>query len=71
MLSGLFYHYFLDQSVSNSRVPGQFLFVIIIIMFYRNLVFNANSEDPDQMPHSVAPDLDLHCMLNTLLGFPY
>ena len=27
----------------------------------------ANSGDPDQMPLSVAPDLGLHCLLNTLL----
>ena len=28
----------------------------------------ANSEDPDQMPHSTASDLGLHCLRNTLLG---
>ena len=28
----------------------------------------ANSEDPDQMPHSVASDLGLHYLLITLLG---
>ena len=28
----------------------------------------ANSEDPDQTPHSVVSDLDLHCLPNTLLG---
>ena len=28
----------------------------------------ANCEDPDQMPHSVASDLGLHCLPNTLLG---
>ena len=27
----------------------------------------ANSGDPDQMPHSVASDLGLHCLLITLL----
>ena len=27
----------------------------------------ANSEDPDQMPHSVASDLGLHCLRITLL----
>ena len=27
----------------------------------------ANSEDPDQMPHSVASDLGLHCLSITLL----
>ena len=28
----------------------------------------ANSGDPDQMPHSAASDLGLHCLPNTLLG---
>ena len=28
----------------------------------------ANSEDPNQMPHSVASDLGLHCLPTTLLG---
>ena len=28
----------------------------------------ANSEDPDQMPHSDASDLGLHCLPITLLG---
>ena len=28
----------------------------------------ANSEDPDQMPHSAASDLGLHCLSFTLLG---
>ena len=27
----------------------------------------ANSEDPDQTPHSAASDLDLHCLPITLL----
>ena len=30
----------------------------------------ANSVDPDQMPHSVASDLGLHCLPMTLLWFP-
>ena len=25
-------------------------------------IMQANSEDPDQMPHSVASDLGLHCL---------
>ena len=29
---------------------------------------SANSGDPDQMPHSVASDLGLHCLPITLLG---
>ena len=28
----------------------------------------ANSEDPDQMPHSAVSDLDLHCLPIALLG---
>ena len=28
----------------------------------------ANTGDPDQMPHSVASDLGLHCLPFTLLG---
>ena len=28
----------------------------------------ANSEDPDQMPHSAASDVGLHCLSVTLLG---
>ena len=28
----------------------------------------ANSRDPDQMPHSAASDLGLHCLPVTLLG---
>ena len=28
----------------------------------------ANSGDPDQTRHSVASDLDLHCLPSTLLG---
>ena len=28
----------------------------------------AYSEDPDQMQHSVASDLGLHCLVITLLG---
>ena len=27
-----------------------------------------NSEDPDQMPHSAASDVGLHCLPITLLG---
>ena len=28
----------------------------------------ANSGDPDQMPHSAASDLGLHCLPSTLIG---
>ena len=36
-------------------------------MFYRNSSINANSVDPDQMPHSEASDLELNCLLMSLL----
>ena len=32
------------------------------------VVLFANSGDPDQMPHSAASDLGLHCLPVTLLG---
>ena len=38
-------------------------------MLYRKkkTVFNANSVDPDQAPHSAASDLSLHCLTMSLL----
>ena len=30
----------------------------------------ANNGDPDQMPHSVASDLGLHCLPITHMGLP-
>ena len=29
----------------------------------------ANNVDPDQMPHDVAPDLDLHCVPDPFMDF--
>ena len=37
------------------------------LCFLEILVFNANSVDPDQTPHSAAADLALHCLPDTLL----
>ena len=59
MQSGLFYPSSLDLSISKSRVSGYFL---SLICFIEIPVANANSVEPDQMPHSVASDLDLHCL---------
>ena len=39
---------------------------IIITMFYRN-IFNANSEDLDQMPRSASSNLGLLCLSMSLL----
>ena len=37
-------------------------------MFIEKSVFNANSEDPDQMPHSVASDPGLYCLQMSFYG---
>ena len=60
MPSGLCYPNSLDRSFSNRR--GFLLLFIIEIP-----VLNANSIDPDQMLHSAASDLDLHCLPASLL----
>ena len=39
----------------------------ILLCFVEILVFNANSKNPDQMPHSAASGLDLHCLSVSLL----
>ena len=59
MPSGLFYRSCLNQSVSNIRVSDLFL---SLLCFIEIPVFNANIVDSDQMPHSVASDLGLHCL---------
>ena len=64
MPSRLFYHNSLDRSIFNSRVSGYFLF---LLCFTEIPVFNANSIDTNQMPHSVASDLGLYCLPITLL----
>ena len=64
MPSGLFYLRVLDRSIS--YIKGIWL-VLFIIMFDRNSLFDANSVDPDQTPHSTAPDLGLHCLQMSLL----
>ena len=70
MLSGLFFHNFLDQSISNSRVSACLhgLVRFIITMFIEIPVFNANSVDLDQTSHSEASDLRLHCLSIILSG---
>ena len=65
MPNGLFHLNSSDQSISNIR--GIWL-VFIIPCFIESPVFNAKSVDPDQMPHSVASDLGLHCLLVSFYG---
>ena len=36
--------------------------LLCFILIVEVPIFNANSVDPDQMPHSVASDLGLHCL---------
>ena len=55
--------FFLDRSVSNSRVSDYF---ILLLCFIEIPTFNANSVDPDQMLHSPASDLALHCLPLTI-----
>ena len=40
---------------------------LLLLPCFREIpVFNVNSVDPDQTPHSVASDLDLHCLQITI-----
>ena len=57
--SGLSHPYQLDESISNFRC----VWCTFSFLFYlRKIFLLANSEDPDQTPHSVASDLGLHCL---------
>ena len=42
--------------------------VLLLLCFIEIPVFNANSVDPDQTPHSAASYRGLHCLPITLLG---
>ena len=43
-------------------------YVLLLPCFIETLVFNANSVDPDQTPHSAASDMGLHFLSMSLLG---
>ena len=60
MPSGLFYLISLDRSIFQ-------LIIFNIALFREIFAFYRNSVDPDQTPRSVASDLDLHCLLMSLL----
>ena len=64
MLSGPFYHSSLDRSISYIR--GIWL-VLLLSCFVEISDLNANGVDPDQMLHSAASDLGLHCLPMSLL----
>ena len=61
---GLFYLKSFDRSISNRK--GFWLF-LLLLCFKEIPVFNSNSVDPDQTPHSAASDLGLHCLPMSLL----
>ena len=57
--NGLFYYNSLNRPISILRVVRLFLGELLILEIP---VLNANSVDPDQMLHSAASDLGLHCL---------
>ena len=58
---GLFYPNLLDRSISYVRV------FLLFSYFVKISELNANSVDLDQMLHSAASDLGLHCLPMSLL----
>ena len=64
MPSGSFYFNILDRFISYIR---GFWLVFIMPWFVELSEPNANSVDPDQTPRSAASDLDVHCLLVSLL----
>ena len=61
---GIFYLHSSDWSISIYGMSDKFL---LLPCFIEIPVFNAQSVDPDLMPHSVASDLGLHCLPMFLL----
>ena len=60
MHSELFYLKSLDRSISYTRSVW---LAFIITVFVEIFELNAHGVDPDQTPHSVESDLDLHFCL--------
>ena len=46
---------------------GVSVYFLLLLCFIKISVSNANIVDPDQMPHSAASDLGLHCLPMSLL----
>ena len=59
----LFLCIMLDESICHFR--GVWFILSLLFYFWWKVVL-ANNVDPDQMPHYVASDLGLHCLLMTL-----
>ena len=53
----------LNESICHLR--GERLILSLLFYFLLKILY-ANNVDPDQMPHYVASDLDLHCLPMTL-----
>ena len=60
MLNVYSHSYQLDESICNLRVVEWYFSFLFKI---QNKLPFANSGEPDQMPHSAASDLVLHCLL--------
>ena len=56
----------LDESICHFRGVGSIL--SLLFYFFLNILLT-NKEDPDQTSHCVVSDLDLHCLLITLLRY--
>ena len=63
--SGFSYLNSLDWSISKRRGVW---FVLLVVCFIKIPVSNANSVDIDQMLHSAASDLGLHCLSMSING---
>ena len=59
MPNGLHYLHSLGQSISKTR---GICLIFLLPCFIDIPVFDANSLDPDEMPHSAVSDLGLHCL---------
>ena len=54
----------LAESISHFRGVGS---ILLLLFYLKWKILLANSVNPDQTPHSVASDLDLHCLPMTIL----
>ena len=59
-------HVYSTIPIVNLGVSGLFSTFIVFLME----ILLANTAEPDQTPHYVASDLDLHCLPMTLLQVP-
>ena len=62
-------NHLLDNSHEIARLIFSEIYTQKMLLYFTEIpVFNANSADADQMPHSVVFDLGLHYLLMSLLG---